>query len=155
MPTHTASRCASPVNDTPRDSERYPLGTPLDALMRARKAFRREVQETPGPSRRGTLAADVSAYLATLPKGRTRDDAETLLDHWKDAGFFDRSPDAITSAEIAAHVKTFLVMTRDGKTRFAPKTVKELRRLLGSVYIHTQGKGGSNPVRDTPPVVVK
>jgi integrase len=131
--------------------ERHPHGTPLETLRAARKALRRLHEETPPPKRRGTLATDVAHYLATLPKGKTRDDADTLFEAWKDAGFFDRNTETIEPKEIAAQLQVFATLTKpNGQRRYSPKTINELRRLLGSVFITKHGKRGDNPVRDVP-----
>jgi integrase len=65
---------------------RFPLGTALSEIRRAMEA-RREVEEAQAPDRpgRGSLAAIVARYLATLPAGVGHTDRAALLQPWIDA----------------------------------------------------------------------
>lgn len=123
---------------------RYAHGTPLDELRKHRRALRDEkTEQEPARQQRGTLKADMAAYLQTLPKGRMRRDVDTLLEHWITAGFGDRSATEIPPADIRAQLNAW-------QGRFSPKTRVELRRLLGSVFMAKFGRSGYNPVRDVP-----
>jgi integrase len=123
---------------------RYALGTPLEELRKHRRALRDDkADHEPARQQRGTLKDDIAKYLQTLPKGRSRRDAETLLGHWITAGFGDRSAVELDARDIQTQLSAW-------EGRFSPKTRLELRRLLGSVYIAANGKSGRNPVRDVP-----
>jgi len=142
-----------------RVERRFPLGTPLEELRTTRRGLIGELEEgrEVRRARLGTLAADVATCLGTLPAGKHRDGAAVLLDHWLQAPIvvdgaattFGAVPrHALTPVQIRTQLATFLSTTHpDGRRRFAPKTVKELRRLLAWVYVTLDGADGRNPVR--------
>lgn len=129
---------------------RFPPATPLDILIRARKDLEDQLaQPATGRLRAGTLAADVAACLPTIATPRSRQTAESLLGHWLAAEtqlqgapftFGELPRAAITPLQVRIALAGFA-------SRFSPKTVKELRRLLGWVYTTLDGPEGRNPVR--------
>lgn len=141
-----------------RDEQRFPLGTPLEELAATRDTMIDDLEtgRATKAHRRGTLAADVQAALATIPDGRHRRDTATLLAHWMAAevetehepttfGALPRG--AITALQVRTQLATFQSVQRDGRRRFSAKTVKELRRVLAWVYTTLDGAEGRNPVR--------
>lgn len=125
---------------------RFPLGTPLEELKRARKDLQDELAGT--PTRRGTLGSAFDAYLKTVPEGHRRRDEAALLLHWREAGFADLAPGGVKGLEIRQQLTAW-------KGRFSPATIKHLRRVLGAVYRAVNGKSGYNPVRDVPTVTLR
>lgn len=133
---------------------RYPRGTPLDELRRAR----RELLEEAGPvHRRGTLDADVATYLAALPEGTRRAGAKAWLRHWQDAeGILDGRP--VRFGDVSRHALTSVMLAQQlaaWADTFTPSSRKHLRRELGSLYKTLNGRAGANPVADVPPVHVR
>lgn len=126
---------------------RYPLGTPLDTLRKARRDLRDELRVEP-QARHGTLAQDFAAYLQTFPNGPRRRDESALLDHWRDVGLATRNRDEITALEIRQQLALW-------SARFKPATLNHLRRVLGAVYSAVNGRSGVNPVRDVPKATVR
>lgn len=126
--------------------ERYPIGTPLETLVADRKLRVRQLPDA--RTQRGTLAADVAAYLLTLPAGRRREAARSLLGHWLEAGFGTRHRHSLTAVELAQQLAAW-------STRFAAGTLRHLRRELGALYRALDGRGGANPVRDVPAIRVR
>lgn len=142
--------------------QRYPRGTPLAELADDRDALVDELEtdRTTTAHRRGTLSADVKTALATLASRRQRQDQETLLGHWLRAETTTAKGEATTfgalprAALTPLQIKTQLAVfsaaeTPDGRRRFAPKTVKELRRVLAWIYTTLDGPDARNPVRAT------
>lgn len=140
-----------------RTEVRFPLGTPLEELRTRRRELAEDLGESAPRTRAGTLRADVARALTTIPTGRYRDTVSTLLEHWLAAAIeidgevrtFGQTP---RSAITALHVKTQLAVFSSATTlgerrRFSPKTVKELRRVLGWVYTALDGPDAANPVR--------
>lgn len=132
---------------------RFPLTTPLEKLREARDALEDDLDFEAGKPVTGTLGADVATALATVPSPTRRRDLTTLLGHWLRAphgettlGDLPRA--ALTPLIIRTQLATFGAMTHpDGTPRFAPKTVRELRRLLAWVYTTIDGPDAKNPVR--------
>ncbi|MEZ5290151.1 MAG: site-specific integrase [Vicinamibacterales bacterium] len=142
--------------------QRYPRGTPLSELADDRDALIDELEtdRTTMAHRRGTLAADVRTALATVASWRHRQDIETLLGHWLraetttakgEAATFGALPRAaLTPLQIKTQLAVFSAAeTAPGRRRFAPKTVKELRRVLAWLYTTIDGPDARNPVRAT------
>lgn len=86
-----------------------------------------------------SLKADVRAYLDTLA-GRTKDDAEDLLEHWLEA-FGDRSRATLTALELRQHAATWTC---------AASTFNHRRQALVSLYSALDGKTAPNPAREIP-----
>lgn len=134
---------------------RYPRGTPLEELRRAR----RELLEDAGPptTRRGTLDADIDAYLLLLPEGPRRRDAANLLRHWANAPIaLDGRPRRLGT--LSRHALTAVQIEQQLTAwhgQFSPGTRKHLRRELGALYRRLNGKAGANPVRDVPQIPVR
>lgn len=144
---------------------RYPLGTPLDELAKARRELLDEAG--PSPARRGTLAADAPTYLATLPaditsginRRRRKSDATRLLDHWIEAtvivdgrettlGALPRN--AITPLQVKTQLTAWLNHGgKDGKP-LGEITCNNRRLELSLLYTALNGKEGYNPVRAVP-----
>lgn len=132
------------------EDRRFPPHTSLETLIQVRNDIEdRLAVGASGPTRLGTLAADVTACLPTIATPRARQTADTMLQHWIAAetqvqgttttfGALPRS--AITSLQVRTALAAF-------GSRFAPKTVKELRRLLSWIYTTLDGAEARNPVR--------
>jgi integrase len=122
---------------------RFPLGTPLEQLRRAR---REAIEEREGTLvRRGTLGAGFEAYLLSMPEGPRRRDERALLLHWRDAGFEPLAPNSVQPVQVQQQLAKWA-------GRFTPATLGHLRRVLGAVYRAINGKAGYNPVRDVPTI---
>lgn len=129
------------------------LHTPLEALRVTRDALIDELTDTPSARRAGTLAADVVACLATLRPGPHKRDTETLLAHWTAAEATLPTGERVPFGELPRaavtplHVRTALATFG---ARFAPKTVRELRRVLAWIWSTLDGPDARNPVRAVP-----
>ena len=77
----------------------------------------------PQELRAATLQDDIRRYLALLPEGRTRDDAEDLLVHW--ARLYGHQPRSSLTAPVL-HAQ-LLAWHRDGA---AAQTCNHRRRVL-------------------------
>lgn len=102
-----AARVRVGSGDTQLSREkRYPHGTDLKTIQRWQLTTRASLLgDLPAKAERGSLAAAVPGYLATLT-GRRKNDARALLQHWIDAlGTQDRS--LITRTQILAQLATW------------------------------------------------
>jgi integrase len=126
--------------------QRWPPNTPIPKLRLARAALQTALVDEQARAAKkrpaeGTLAADVDAYLKTLPSGRRRDDAAQLLAHWvAELGTKPRS--AITAGEIRTVISTWI----DEKK--APATTNRRRAALVALWHALDGKTAANVVRD-------
>lgn len=131
---------------------RFPPSTPLDVLIAAREAFKDELatEADKRTVRAGTLAADVPRCLATIASRKARQTAETLLGRWLALAvdLMDGTPTTLGALHRGAvtplHVKMGLATFA---ARYRPKTCRELRRLLGWVYVTLDGADARNPAR--------
>lgn len=81
--------------------ERFPLGTDLAEIRAWQHGARYELSTTaPSAPGRGTLAADIRAFIAALPEGRYRIDTDDLLTHWTKSPLGDRDRRTIKRLEI-------------------------------------------------------
>lgn len=140
---------------------RFPIGTPLDELIKTRDELEEKAKTDPKRRRRGTLAIAVPIYLETLPpdittgieRRRRRSDAARLLGHWLKAT--TASEDRIvTFGEVPLGAITS-VMVRAQLAAWRGKGWSESycdhhRRELGTLYNTLNGKEGYNPVRSVP-----
>ncbi|MGE0041508.1 MAG: tyrosine-type recombinase/integrase [Vicinamibacterales bacterium] len=145
---------------------RYPLGTPLEELRRAK----RELMDA-RPARRArahTLDYHFDEYLKTIPdvprpqpdgsvrEGRRRRDERALWRHWQAAGFGTRPPGSVKALEISQQLATWGSQPSGPRGRvLTPATLKHLRRLLGVVFTTANGRSGYNPVRDVKAVTLR
>lgn len=123
---------------------RFPLGTPLERLIRKR----RDLLDDAGTiQRRGTLTADIDAFLLTVPEGRRRDELTTELEHWRRV-FGSRASLDIKSIEIKQQLAAWLVKSPNGKP-FSRKHCNNLLHSLRAVYTATYGRA-NNPALEVP-----
>lgn len=134
------------VHGTPREfrrteqQESYKTwDKPALIIERKRIDAREHVKATHKAEAAASLQADVDAYLQTL-SGRTREDAEDLLDHWL-INFRDRSRHTLTAMELRQHAATWTC---------AASTFNHRRQALISLYRALDGKHARNPARDIP-----
>lgn len=124
---------------------RQPLGQDLAEYQRIRGRLlakhRQDVLRD--DARRQSLSADITTYLATLPKGGKQTDRRRLLEAW--APDHDQPRAALTSQMIREQ----LAWANEG---FAPSTINNRRQALMSLYQTLDGKSAANPVRDVPRV---
>lgn len=94
-----------------RREQRLPPSTVKEAAQQARRNLIRTLEDTaPESATHGTLAADVAAYLAKLPKGRAAIDRADLLQPWVTA-LGDHAFALITRAQV---LDTLLQWEREG-----------------------------------------
>ena len=94
-----------------------------------------------------TLSDDIARYLALLPAGRTRDDAEDLLAHW--GRVYGHQPrHALTAPILHAQL---LAWHRDGA---APQTCNHRRRVLVTLTTTLDGPDAANFPRACPKLPV-
>jgi integrase len=83
----------------------FPLGTDVTTIVAWQLGERRDLLLTrPAAAIRGTLAADVPIYLATLPEGRYKVDSEDLLAHWIAADVGRLPRESITRLDVIAQI---------------------------------------------------
>ncbi len=119
---------------------RYPLGTPLEQLIRKR----RDLLDAPA-ARRGTLAKDCADHLLTVPDGRARNEQKAMLDHWIDV-FGPRASGSIEPKEIRAQRAAWLTKGPNGEP-FSPKHLNNMLHALRAVYKTNYGQT-LNPAAD-------
>lgn len=128
-----------------KKEHRYPLGTPLEQLLKERKRLRDDAG--PAPSRRGTLRADCAAHLLTVPEGRARDEQRVMLEHWC-AVFGDRASGSLTALEIKQQRAAWLTIGPNTKP-LSKKHLNNMLHALRAVYRTHYGKD-INPAADVP-----
>jgi integrase len=99
-------RVGSLPNQRARE-KRFPLDTDLKVILRWQLQTRADLMgDLPLKPDRGTLAAAVPGYLATLT-GRRRKDAQALLQHWIDSPLGTHPRASITRTQILAQLATW------------------------------------------------
>jgi integrase len=126
-----------------RRETRFPAGTATRKMQRWQEDTRRELRDQPATTK-GTLAADVEAYMASRRTMPTADTRERHLKLWADKLGPTRARHTVTSLEIA----TILDEWRESGLR--PGTVNRQRTALQSFYTVLNGKAGANPVKGVP-----
>lgn len=103
-------RCGSARQGTERRSiKRFPLATD-HAVMVAWQldAKAKLIRAAPATAERGSLAADIDRFLATLPMNRYRIDSEDLLTHWSESPIGPLRREAITRAEVETQMSAWI-----------------------------------------------
>lgn len=118
----------------------YPLGTPLEQLRLAQRALTRELARTVQVVYKGSLAADIPRYLATIAHPRKRLDDAARLAHWANTPLAQKPRGAITSAEIKAQMATWAT---DGTLAIA--TINKCLTVLRSLYRELNEDRDPNP----------
>jgi integrase len=123
-----------------RKRERFALGTDL-ATIRAWQHGARYDLATAAPSApgRGTLAADLNAFVDALPAGRYRIDTEDLLTHWATSPIGDRDRRTLTRLDLIAVISAW---TSAG---VAESTCNQRLSRLRKVFQALDGLDGNNP----------
>ena len=125
---------------THRDEGRFPPDTPLEQIDAWRLRRRAELVLQRGTvAPRGSLAADIRAYLADLPPGATTRDYTILLNHWRDSPIGPQRRDGITEQDIRRQLN---VWKSQGA---AASTLKHRLRVLRILYRHLDGASAPNP----------
>ena len=92
-----------------RLQQRFPLGTDLTTMKAWQHRAKGELMLTaPTRPERGTLAADVPVYLATLPEGSYKADSVGILAHWIASPHGARSRHALTRLDVIAQISHWL-----------------------------------------------
>lgn len=133
------------INRKPQEF-RQPLGLDLAEYQRikGRLLAKHEQDELRDDARRQSLAADITTYLATLPKGGKQTDRRRLLEAW--ALHHEQPRSAMTSQTIREQLAAWQ------DAGFAPSTINHRRQALLSLYQTLDGRSAANPVRDVPRV---
>lgn len=92
------------------------------------------------PIRRGTLAADVRAYLDTIADKKARVTATGRFKHWLKTPLADKPRGLITPAEIKAQMARWQT---DGK--LATESINKLLTVLRALYRELNGDDDPNP----------
>jgi len=125
--------------DQVRATKTYPLGTPIPTMQAWR--LERESKfliERPRVDR-GTLAADVDTFLATLPLGRYRDDSAQILRHWATSPLGLMSRAAVTRIDVISQIATW------GDDGAAVNTCNRRLSRLRKLYDTLDGLDAPNP----------
>jgi integrase len=136
------ARVGSGAHELSSKEERFPLDTPItrmEAHWHREKMKLKDAQG--GPTVRGTLAADIVAYLGRAKlTPRRRKEREQQLGWWR-AKFGTRARPSLDAKEIAAAL--------DGLRKSA-STVNKYRTALSNLYTVLDGRNALNPFRDIP-----
>lgn len=125
---------------------RFPLGTPVEQLIKERDRLREALG--PRPSRQHTLRADCDEHLKTLPTGRAHDEQAAICAHWCTA-FRDRATLSLTARDIRQQRATWL-----SAKAFSPKHLNNMLHVLRAVF-KTSYPTEPNPAKDVPVLTVK
>ena len=88
-----------------RAQERFALGTDLATMQAWQHGAKRDLLLTaPEAPSRGSLAADIPDYLATLPEGGYRRDSEGIFAHWIASPLGDWSRHDISRLDVIAQI---------------------------------------------------
>ena len=126
---------------------RFPLGTPLEQLLKERDRIREAMG--PGPRRRGTLRADCDDHLKTIPDGRAHDEQVAICKHWCSA-FGD---DCVTLTLDAKRIKQQRAAWLSAKA-FSAKHLNNFLHVLRAVF-KTNYPKEPNPAADVPVLPVQ
>jgi integrase len=123
----------------------------LDTPPRVMQDWRARQRGAAIPTRRGTLADDVTRYLATVRHMPTYEERKKHLDDWLAALGPDRSRATITTQELDAILSDWLTDPRSATDPrpLAPVSVRHRRTALRHLYRVLDGKSAPNPVADT------
>jgi len=122
-----------------RVREEFPLSTATNTMIAWRLSTKAKFLKTrpAAGTARGTLAADVPTYLATLPEGRYRNDSKTILGAWVRSPLGAMSAREITDLDIIGQIARW---TEDrAATNTCNKRLVRLRLLYRRLY------PGANP----------
>lgn len=112
----------------------FPHGTDPDEITAWRAQTRVDLKKT-RPSK-GTLAADIEAFLADMPEGRRKVDFSGWLQRWAQSPFGAKPRNAMTREDL---VKQFRTWAREG---YAGSSINHLRQVLLSLWKHLDGPEG-------------
>lgn len=136
---------------------RFPLGTPLEQLLKERDRIRESADAR--PSRRHTLRADCADHLKTIPEGRAREEQRAICDHWCRV-FGDRASASLEPKEIRAQLAAWTKLgpqapedPRPPKP-FTRKHLNNMIHVLRAVYKTNYGTE-LNPAAEVPVYTVK
>jgi integrase len=121
---------------------RYTPDSNLDRLKRARDDWRVELEQAHPERLHGTLAADVAAYLETLPAGPRAAQAR-LLRHWV-AALGSEPRHALTALQLRQ------TLARWQDKGAAASTLNHRRQALLNLYSALDGKHAHSPVKEVP-----
>jgi integrase len=125
-----------------RQTKRFPKATALRTIVAWIEDTKREFRKRRGAFKRqrGTLAADVLAYVVTLPKGTARSNTAACLRAWVTAlGDVQRA--RLTHAPLRDVVTGWI------DQGVAANTIKHRRRALAQLFDALDGPDAPNPAR--------
>lgn len=92
-----------------RKTEYFPLGTRPDIMIAWQHGAKRDlILERPAGAARGSLAADIPIYLATLPDGKYKTETAWVLAHWIAAPVGRMARASITRLDLVAQISRWL-----------------------------------------------
>lgn len=122
-----------------RDEGRFPTGTALEDIEAWRLERRAKFLKDRGTvGRRGSLAADALAFVASMPAGRPRDDYDDLLTHWRNSPLGEKARADITEMDVRTQLGRWEA-TASASTR------RHRLRALRVLYRRVDGAGSANP----------
>lgn len=118
----------------------FPLGTNLDVIRAWQFATKRDFLMTrPTAPARGSLAADIPIYLASLPAGRYHTDSVSLLAAWAKSPLGKRARAEITRLDVMGQISRW--MEAGAAVNTCNRRLGRLRKL----YQAMDGVGTPNP----------
>jgi integrase len=130
------------------NTKRFKRPATLAAMKRWQRDRRAELATaTPEPpaSQRGTLKADVSRFLALLPKGAKRHGYDVLLATWLETPLADKRRSAITRTDIQRQLAAWGSSGGRGQSGFAASTLNHRLSALRQLYRELDGADAPNP----------
>lgn len=92
-----------------RKTEFFPLGTSLNVMIAWQHGAKKDlINARPASAERGSLAADIPAYLATLPDGKYKTESEWVLAHWAASPLGAMARASITRLDVVAQISRWL-----------------------------------------------
>lgn len=123
-----------------RIREPFPLGTKIDTLIAWQHGAKRDfLLARPAAIVRGSLAADVGRYLATLPEGPYKTESAYVLQHWIDCPLGAMARDAVTRLDVIAQLSRWI--DRGAAVATVNKRLSRLRKC----YHGLDGLDAGNP----------
>ena len=137
-----ASACVGSSRDGSRvcRHKSFALGTSIPIMQAWQFGEKKDLLlARPAVAVRGTLAADIPAYLATLPDGRYKRDSAEILAHWIAVDVGGLSRDSITRLDVIAQIAAW------GNAGVAVGTCNRRLSRLRKLYHALDGPTAPNP----------
>ncbi len=118
----------------------FPLGTAVNTMIAWQHGAKRDLLLTsPEPAARGSLAADIPAYLEMLPVAKYRTESAWVLQHWIESPLGQMARRAIVRTDVMGQISRWL------DAGAAVATVNKRLSRLRKMYHALDGLDATNP----------